>query len=66
MSEHDLPKSHQASQEEGIEAIIYLQSIAGIVETKAQAEVDWASMSEEERCKTMRFYALVKEGRGGN
>lgn len=40
----------------GVRAIIYLQSMQGIVETPAQAKLGWTKMAEEERDRTMAVY----------
>ena len=52
-----LPHTPEPSAEtEGIKAIIYLQSIAGIVETPEQAKNGWGSMRAHERDTTLRLY----------
>lgn len=66
MSEHvqelfmqaaSLPHTPEPSAEtDGIKAIIYLQSMAGITETPEQAKKGWESMRAHERDRTLRLY----------
>jgi len=46
-------------EKQGIEAIIYLQSLAGITETEEQARAGWRSMSDSEKQTTMFTYNLL-------
>jgi len=50
--------TEKSEREAGIEAIIYLQSIAGITETREEAEHGWDSMQDWERESTMRVFNL--------
>ena len=59
MCEQAVDKSSPSS-EEGIRAIIALQGIASIVETREQAERGWSQMSEWERKTTIETYNDLK------
>lgn len=48
--------TEQGDDTDGIKAIIYLQSIAGITETSEQAKRGWSIMSTHERDTTLRIY----------
>lgn len=47
--------------EEGLDAIIFLQKMAGITESRDDAQIGWASMSEMDRGQTLRLYRLFKQ-----
>ena len=47
-------------ENEGIKAIIFLQSMAGIDESEEDAKKGWRGLSEAEREKTMEVYAMLK------
>lgn len=47
--------------EKGIEAIIYLQKLVGIEETREQAVVGWSRMSKHERQFTMKVCEVMKD-----
>ena len=48
------------TEDKGIEAIIFLQSLVGIVESREQATVGWRAMRDWEKASTMRTYRLLK------
>jgi hypothetical protein len=43
-------------KEQGIKAIIFLQGMANIPETRTKAERGWNSMSQHEKEFTLEFY----------
>jgi len=43
----------------GVRAIVFLQKIAGIVETEEEARTGWAGMSERERESTLVAYEAL-------
>lgn len=45
---------------EGIEAIIYLQSLAGIEEPVERAKAGWRSMTPRQREATLDAYKIIK------
>ncbi len=45
---------------DGIKAIIYLQSMAGIVETPAQAAKGWIALGKSGQRSTMNAYRIMK------
>lgn len=47
------------TEEQGIKAIIALQKLAGIKETKVKARRGWVAMTKEERDETMRAYKIL-------
>ena len=49
-------------REKGIKAIIYLQSMAGIRESRDKAERGWDGMSEHEQETTIHVYEMLKGG----
>lgn len=53
-------------EEEGVEAIQFLQGLAGIKESKEAARKGWSRMTDEEKSGTEKayriFYDLVKKG----
>jgi len=49
------------TEEEGVEAIMWLQVIAGIKETEEQARNGWSLMSELEKEFTMKAYKSMKK-----
>lgn len=52
-------------REEGIKAVIALQAMAGITETREQAEAGWDSFSDREKKQTMIASSLFVK-KGGN
>jgi hypothetical protein len=48
--------------EKGIEAIIYLQGMAGIEEPREKALAGWRGMSASERVTTMNAYQIFADG----
>ncbi len=48
--------SSEPNREEGTNAIIALQKLAGITESAESAEAGWDSMSESEQETTIRIY----------
>jgi hypothetical protein len=50
-------------EEKGIEAIIYLQSLAGIDESKEEARKGWASMNDSEKRHTLDVYNRLNDRR---
>jgi len=46
---------------EGIKAIIYLQAMAGIVETEESAKLGWSKLDNSERETTLWFYRLAQD-----
>ena len=48
------------SNEEGIQAIIYLQNMAGIKETRKSAIKIWDSFNKHEKEFTKHFYKVMK------
>lgn len=46
--------------EDGIDAIIYLQSLNGIEENRLTAELAWNNFTKQERDSTVFFYRLLK------
>lgn len=51
----------RAKVEAGVQAIIALQHVAGIEESRVSAEEGWAAMSHLEREKTMETYELLRK-----
>lgn len=51
--------SEELDREEGIKAIIDLQAVGGITETREAAEVGWDSMSLNDRKTTMEAHKVV-------
>ena len=49
-------------REKGILAIIELQAVVGIEETRKEAEAGWDSLSENERSQTMAAHRMVCGG----
>ncbi len=49
----------ELSKEAGIDAIIALQAIAGITETRIEAEAGWSAMPACEKQNTMDAYAVL-------
>lgn len=47
-------------EQEGIKAVIYLQSLAGIEESEEDAKAGWNSMTGSEKRRTMEIYAMLK------
>ena len=47
-------------KEEGVKAIIYLQSLAGIVEPEERAAKNWDGFMVWEREQTLRTYRMLK------
>jgi hypothetical protein len=55
------PEPEVATLEEGIKAIMFLQSKAGITETEKQATTGWNSMSRSEKETTMNVYKMMSK-----
>lgn len=52
-------------EQEGVEAIIALQALAGIMETEDRARKSWRRLPEEGKLVTMAsFEMFVKKGEG--
>lgn len=51
----------QMDRQTGIEAIIYLQAMAGIKESQEAAARGWDGMSVSDQVATISTYALFKE-----
>ena len=47
-------------REEGVKAIIYLQSLAGVVEPEERAAKNWDGFMDWEREQTLRTYRILK------
>ena len=50
------------TKEQGAQAIIDLQAIAGITESKDKAELSWGMMSDYEKSQTERAHKMVCGG----
>jgi hypothetical protein len=48
----------QLAREAGVEAIMHIQAISGIRETREHAATEWDQMTKHERWQTMRAYEL--------
>ena len=48
--------------EEGIAAVQHLQNMAGITESRSDAEASWLMMNYVQRAQTLRIYRLAKGG----
>ena len=48
------------TEERGIEAIIWLQALAGITESKAKALLGWRMMDKHAREHTLQTYHALK------
>lgn len=48
-------------QKSGVEAIIYLQSTVGLIESEEDALKGWNAMSKSEQKHTMQFYVHITE-----
>ena len=59
----DLPLPQDDERERGIKAIIFLQSLAHITETRDNAEKGWASMSDSDRENTMAAFQALGGGK---
>lgn len=46
--------------EDGIDAIIYLQSLNGIEENRLTAELAWNNFTKQEKDSTVFFYRLLR------
>lgn len=53
-------EQEKQEEQDGIRAIIYLQSMAGIVETEETARKGWRKMSVHDRQSTMIAYLMFK------
>lgn len=51
----------QEREKQGIEAIIYLQNMAGIKETEETAMNGWRKMTKREQDFTLNFYPAMKQ-----
>jgi len=49
------------TDEDGIRAIIKLQALVGIKESRIDAEIGWSLMSYEDKRETMKMYKQVIE-----
>ena len=47
------------TEEEGVKAIILLQSIIGVNETEEQAKIGWNKMSDMEKTFTQEIYERI-------
>jgi hypothetical protein len=52
-------KGEIMDEKEGIKAIIFLQSLAGIEETPEDAKIGWHQMSHREKCFTLALYRTL-------
>jgi hypothetical protein len=50
-----------SKEEQGIEAIIYLQKMIGKDEPREKAMAGWHAMSKRERVFTLEFYQQMKD-----
>ncbi len=48
-------------EEEGIRAIVFLQSLVGIVEPEEKARKSWKSFADWEKESTLRTYRLMNK-----
>lgn len=48
-------------EERGIEAIIFLQSLAGIEESEEDARKGWRSLTDMQKRSTMQTYSMMKD-----
>ncbi len=53
-------QDEEAARKKGIEAIIFLQGLVGITETREKAEAGWNGMQAWERTSTLQAYAVIK------
>lgn len=47
-------------EQKGIEAIIFLQSLAGIEESEEDARKGWRSLTDMQKRSTMQTYSMMK------
>jgi hypothetical protein len=59
MNENDL-------EDIGVEAIIFLQKMAGIDETRESAAAHWTIMTQSQKEQTLEVYATFKVGGTAN
>jgi hypothetical protein len=50
-----------SKEEQGIDAIIYLQKLHGNEETREQAREGWRAMNKREQVFTLEFYQQMKD-----
>ena len=48
------------NEEDGIKAIQFLQGVANLKESRAQAKTGWNGMSESEKKTTIEVYEMLK------
>lgn len=53
-------------EQKGIEAIIYLQSLARVPETEEEAKAGWNAMSDSEKAVTLKMYEIFTQGDNEN
>lgn len=53
-----MAEEERSREERGVEAIVALQAMVGIAETREQAKVGWDSMSEGEQDFTLSLAGL--------
>ena len=51
------------NREQGIQAILFLQSLIGITEPRDKAMLEWDGMTASERRSTLDAYALMRPRR---
>jgi hypothetical protein len=56
----DFENCQQFDEEEGVQAIIFLQSMAGITETEDGARAGWQRMDENSQIATMVAYKMIR------
>lgn len=54
--------SKNYDREQGIQAVIHLQAVVGITETREEAEKSWDEMNDQEKAKTLDTASLFANG----
>lgn len=49
----------ESEEELGIEAIIFLQGLVGVIETPEQARIGWNKMTVYEKANTLAAYEVI-------